>query len=474
MVEVQQAAAAISDSSGSATTFTQAVAPPPPPQRRPRVREVSSRFMSPVASSSSSSTTSSSTSSSCGDLHLLTAKSPHFKQQQQRSHRRQHDNSKETESLNSADENRLLETARSLESPFQFQRRHNQPRSLMKLFNDNNGSKLTGRYSNSSRADTPAVATSFSSRSRGLQRSTSNTATAATKLLQSLSSQTCNSSQDLIDDNDTQSGGEKPTPAISRSYSSSVKIGGVPLPPVPPPPQGKPGADAKKGRKAGSSHLEDVHSLKLLHNHYFQWRFANAKAEASLHAQRRETERSLYSLGVKIAELYDSVKKKRIELGILKRMKTLSTIVEAQMPHLDEWCAFEEEYSNSLSEAIQALLNTSIQLPIGGNVKADVREMGEALNSTVKLMEMIMLHLQSFMPKAEEVEMLISELAKVTGMERALIEECGDLLSKTQAFQVEECSLRGQLMQLHHRLLHLPCQLQQDTDNSSLNAVHMR
>lgn len=38
--------------------------------------------------------------------------------------------------------------------------------------------------------------------------------------------------------------------------------------------------------------------------------------------------------------------------------------------------------------------------------------------------------------QAEEVEMLISELAKVTGMERALIEECGDLLSKTQAFQV--------------------------------------
>lgn len=42
------------------------------------------------------------------------------------------------------------------------------------------------------------------------------------------------------------------------------------------------------------------------------------------------------------------------------------------MPHLDEWCAFEEEYSNSLSEAIQALLNTSIQLPIGGNVKVSL------------------------------------------------------------------------------------------------------
>lgn len=42
----------------------------PPPPRRPRVREVSSRFMSPVVSSSSS-----------GDLHLLNAKSPITKPQ---------------------------------------------------------------------------------------------------------------------------------------------------------------------------------------------------------------------------------------------------------------------------------------------------------------------------------------------------------------------------------------------------------
>lgn len=38
--------------------------------------------------------------------------------------------------------------------------------------------------------------------------------------------------------------------------------------------------------------------------------------------------------------------------------------------------------------------------------------------------------------QAEEVEMLISELAKVTGGERALVEECGGLLSKRHTFQV--------------------------------------
>jgi hypothetical protein len=39
------------------------------------------------------------------------------------------------------------------------------------------------------------------------------------------------------------------------------------------------------------------------------------------------------------------------------------------MPYLDEWSAFETDYSVSLSEAIQALLNASLQVPISGNAR---------------------------------------------------------------------------------------------------------
>lgn len=38
--------------------------------------------------------------------------------------------------------------------------------------------------------------------------------------------------------------------------------------------------------------------------------------------------------------------------------------------------------------------------------------------------------------QAEETEILMSELAKIVGGERALVEECGDLLTKTYASQV--------------------------------------
>ncbi|XP_038710537.1 protein ENDOSPERM DEFECTIVE 1-like [Tripterygium wilfordii] len=481
MVDVRAADVVAEGCNRTATTM--AVAHPHPP-RRPRVREVSSRFMSPVASFSSS-----------GDLHLHALKSPLPNLNRQRSSSAQRQRP--------LDENSAVVDSTS-ETPIQ---RRQPSRAVIKLFKDNGGGG--GRYGGNkvftpSRPDTPTVtatASSTSSRLRPmLQRSTSS---AAEKLLHSSgiglsntgnnlrssmpegaemlptvsgrllterninklnvtggdslkpSSSPCSRSLNFpssTGENPTFhhsiKGSERPTSALSKSQPNSVKMAALSLPPVPP--QAKLGIDAipKKARKV-SSHQEDVHSLRMLHNHYLQWRYANAKAEASMQAQKRGAESTLYSLVVKISDLYDLVKRKRAELGLLQRSKTLSKILETQMPYLEEWSAFEEDYVVSLSEAIQALLNASVQIPVGGNVRVDIREVEKALSSAAKLMETVMLNVQGFMPKAEEIEKLISELAKVTDGEKALIEESGSLLSKTYASQVEEWSARSQLIQLH-------------------------
>ncbi|EOY29065.1 QWRF family - like 4 [Theobroma cacao] len=500
---------------GGVVESNHAVAPPlpHPPQRRPRVREVSSRFMSPVASSYS------------GEL----AKSPLLKQLRSISAQRQRRHL-EME----ADENRPApsETPRSLESSFvntnsnsNIQKKHHPSRTY------SDSGKLFGRSTTGapSKPDTPTptissfdrtATLSSSSRIRLNHRSanisSTATASAAARLLQSsgmaLSSKPnvsspsqeassvssndmgsttrslvnfCSSmpeadllpsvSTRLLTDrnvNNVVDSSKLPASPLSRSLNSplsicepslfhhpnppikgvSTRMGPLSLPPVPS--HTKAGTDAIRRPKKISSHQEDLHSLKLLHNYYLQWRYANAKAEASMQIQKGETERTLYSLEVKIAELNDCVRRKRIELELLQRMKTLSKILEAQMPYLEEWSAFQGDYLNSLAEAIQSLLNTSHRLPISGNVKADTRKVGEAMKSAIKWMEMILCHVQSFMPKAEEMERLISELARVAVGERALIDECGDLLSKTNTFLVEESSLRGQLMQL--QLIHVP------------------
>ncbi|KAL3381622.1 hypothetical protein AABB24_001638 [Solanum stoloniferum] len=227
---------------------------------------------------------------------------------------------------------------------------------------------------------------------------------------------------------------------------SSFKMGSLCLPPHPT--SNKLGADARKGRKAFSDQ-GDVHSLKLLYNHHLQWRFANAKAEASMHSQRHDSQSKLYSFAQQLSDLRKSVSQKRAELGVLRRIKTLSTILESQLPCLGEWANLEEDYSTSLSGTTDALRNCSLRLPIGTEVHVDVRELGDALSSSTKVMEMIGLQIQNFMQKAEETESLISELARVSGGEKALVEECGDLLMKTYISEVTEWSLRGQMIQMH-------------------------
>lgn len=516
--------------------------PPPPSHRRPRVREVSSRFMSTVVSSSSS--------------------SPLPKQQRSTSVHRQRRRLLDMEPLCSSDENSPAESIQiqSLETSPALEFRckaaltsttQRKQRAVAKLFKENggggrveqhqppslkaySGKVITNAFATPSRPDTPTVTTSSldrdkmipSSSSSRFRRSTSISASAAAKLLQSsgmlpptqpsvpvdpssLSSDDNNQNQlvnctvrslpdfrssmpeaDMLptisnrllaEKSCTRSnvkggsdsvkssaspcsrslnlplsgsehslfhsikGSERQAYALPRPQTNPVKMGSLALPPVPP--CAKMGTDTRKGKKV-SSHQEEVHTLRLLHNRYLQWRYLNAKAEAYIRAQQRETERTLHSLGVKIAGFYDSVKTKRAELGLLQRTKTLSAILEAQTPYLMEWSVLEENYSINLSEAIQAMLNASLQLPIV-NVRAEIGELGEALNSAMKVMENIVYHLESFMPKAEETENLISELARVTGGEKTLVEECGDLLSETCTSQVQEFSLRSQLIQWH-------------------------
>lgn len=93
----------------------------------------------------------------------------------------------------------------------------------------------------------------------------------------------------LADRNSSNSGKIAGDCARSLNFLSSVKMGGgISLPPHPSSCV-RSGLDLRKGRKA-SNYQEDVHSLKMLSNHYLQWRFANAKAEASVHAQKQEVE----------------------------------------------------------------------------------------------------------------------------------------------------------------------------------------
>ncbi|CAH8265910.1 unnamed protein product [Arabidopsis lyrata] len=444
---------------------------PPPSTRRPRVREVSSRFMSPVSSSSSSSS-----SSSAGDLHLLTSNSPR--------HHHQHQNQRSTSAqrmrrqlkMPEGDENRPSETARSLDSPFPLQQV--------------DGGKIPKQQirskplkENGHRLDTPTTAMlPPPSRSR-LNQQRLLTASAATRLLRS-SGISLSSSTDGDEDNNnnreiSKSNGSDLLPTIrnqaklfnnptasplSRSLSSddsslfrdvraslSLKNGvGLSLPPVAP--NSKIQADTKKQKKVLGQQA-DIHSLKLLHNRYLQWRFANANAEVKTQSQKAQAERMFYSLGLKMSELSDSVQRKRIELQHLRRVKAVTEIVESQTPSLEQWSVLEDEFSNSLLETTEALLNASLRLPLDSKIKVETKELAEALVVASKSMEGIVQNIGNLVPKTQEMETLMLELARVSSIEKASIEDCRVAMLKTHSSQIEECYLRSQLIQ-HQKKCH--------------------
>ncbi|KAI3718543.1 hypothetical protein L6452_19420 [Arctium lappa] len=467
--------------------------PPPLPHRRPRVREVSSRFMS--------------SSSAAGDLHSISMKSPisRSKHSTPAPERSSKPSQRRPEPFSCCSHDNIPETLRSLDTPFQHPKsetlRKQRP---VKLFKENGyGDQIVKSTSLKTakpcRPDTPTAATCGASdrivpsRFRLPQRQTSSSVTDAAKLLQStgLSFSSSNlggndsldpSSNDTVSQNQSNElesiqGGSCPNSPLSSQHTrnwdtrssmaeedtlstrllvrnSSTKLStpslcsrSLNLPmsasqnclknsdrntnsqsmenrSLPPQPTSmKLGFDSRKGRRPHSSQ-EDAHSLKLFHNHYLLWRYANAKAQVSMDAQRTQMENQFFSLGADISRLRDTVKRKQVELAVLQQIKALSTILEAQMPYLDEWSALEEDYTCSLSGATNALTNSLLRLPVSGNVQVNIKEAAEALDSSVKTMDTIVNDVQRFLPKAEEMDVLMSELATIADVEKALVEEC--------------------------------------------------
>ncbi|CAI0440347.1 unnamed protein product [Linum tenue] len=510
------------------STAVEAPTNPPPPLRRPRVREVSSRFMTPVATSSSSfsplpqqhqrsssvqkqrrhleldkdSSADNSTSSSvaaCSPQRMhpqnhraivkLFKENANGERQESRSHHRRPD----TPMVTAPPTSRLLPHHRSCNTAVAASTNLTHS-TAAKLLHSSTGMSSSSSVNLSANLNCgPSEYSSGDSRSSNISRSNSARslpdlrssmpvrATVSSRLLTernvntlsrpdddaaSVSSDTttsattsskfsaspCSRSLDLQRSSSENSsffhslrGSEK---SAKQQLGHSLKIGGVALPPVPRTKVLTVANASRRGRKA-SGQQEDFHSLKMIHNRYLQWRYANAKAESSSQAQSREAEMKLYSLGCKISELNESVTKKRSELARLQQMATLATVLESQMPYLDEWITIEGEYKDSLSETTQALVNSSIQLPVGGNVTVDTRELAEALKTSGKLMESIASTIERFMAKAAETETLVSELARVNGGETARVQECGGLLSLMHKSQMEECSVRGQIIQFH-------------------------
>ncbi|KAB2091552.1 hypothetical protein ERO13_A03G183700v2 [Gossypium hirsutum] len=208
-------------------------------------------------------------------------------------------------------------------------------------------------------------------------------------------------------------------------------------------------ADIRRGRM-GEDRIVDAHTLRLLYNRYLQWRFANARAEATFMVQELSAEqKNLWNVWVTISELLHSVTLKRMKFLLLRQKLKLTSILKGQIAHLEAWAVLDRDHSSSLLGATEALKASTLRLPIVGKAIVDIQNLKDAVGSAVDVMHAMASSICSLSSKVKEMNSLVLELVSVAANERILLEQCKEHLSTLTAIQVNECSLRSHIIQLN-------------------------
>ncbi|KAF2320932.1 hypothetical protein GH714_032016 [Hevea brasiliensis] len=206
--------------------------------------------------------------------------------------------------------------------------------------------------------------------------------------------------------------------------------------------------DLRRG-KIGEDRIVDAHVLRLLYNRYLQWRFVNARADATFMLQRLNAEKNLWNAWVTISELRHSVILKRIKLLLLRQKLKLTSILKGQITYLEEWSHLDKDHFTSLEGATEALKASTLRLPIVGKAIVDVQKLKDAIGSAVDVMQAMASSVCSLSSKVEEINSLVAEIVNMTAKEKYFLEQCKGFLLTLAAMQVKDCSLRTHILQLN-------------------------
>ncbi|KAL0348313.1 UNVERIFIED_CONTAM: QWRF motif-containing protein 2 [Sesamum angustifolium] len=171
-------------------------------------------------------------------------------------------------------------------------------------------------------------------------------------------------------------------------------------------------------------------------------------------------QKNLWNAWITISDLRDTVTKKRHRLQLLRQKLKLASILKGQMTLLEDWALLEKDHSTSLLGAIESLKASTLRLPVVGGAIADAQSLKDAIGSAVDVMQAMGSSLCSLLPVVEELNSLVTELAKTAAKERASLEQCTDFISLLVAIQVvprlpstlqvRDSSLRAHIIQHNH------------------------
>ncbi|XP_043703750.1 QWRF motif-containing protein 7-like [Telopea speciosissima] len=200
-------------------------------------------------------------------------------------------------------------------------------------------------------------------------------------------------------------------------------------------------------KKASSIQEELLHQLRIMHTRLLQWRFANARAESTLAANKHFAEDKIFKVWLRIFHLRNSILEKRLHIEKLKHEIKIIQIIDPQVCIINEWEKIEKKNSEAVARIGRKLSASSTALPLINGAKADSDSVQNAMFTAMSVMESIEATIMKFISQVEEAASLASELVNTVEQERKELQELRKEIAIVASLEAKEESLKAHTIQ---------------------------
>ncbi|XP_020873519.1 QWRF motif-containing protein 7 isoform X2 [Arabidopsis lyrata subsp. lyrata] len=200
-------------------------------------------------------------------------------------------------------------------------------------------------------------------------------------------------------------------------------------------------------KKVSPVQEEDYHRFRVLQNRLLQWRFVNARTEATMAKLKINVEDQLFWVWLRIYKMRNYVVENLIEVQRLRQEIKLGEVLSLQMPLLNDWSKLEAKNSEALSKLTRKLHALSVRLPFVHGATMDVVSIHEEMVIAIQVMDEIEDVIIKFLPRVEIILYELTELIGLFNQELLYFEEMDKSLFSIPLFAAKERSLKVHILQ---------------------------
>ncbi|OEL15436.1 hypothetical protein BAE44_0023546 [Dichanthelium oligosanthes] len=205
-------------------------------------------------------------------------------------------------------------------------------------------------------------------------------------------------------------------------------------------------------RKEEPEKEEAAHRVRMLTARLLQWRFANARMEKAMARATSAAENKLFYTWLRVAELRNIQAAKRIVAQRRRQKLKLARLLRPQLPLLASWEALSKPHADATADLGRVLSEACTSLPLTAGAQADMEPLHEAVSSCAGTVDEIEAIIDTFYAMAGATSGALGELARTIQLEVECLEEATRLSSIVTGLQMQEVSLRVNLIQAKQRL----------------------